>query len=57
MALVPVKKEIIPENATILNSHMFVVNKFNANGDFEKVKARLVADGRDQDPAMYPNKS
>ena len=57
VALVPVKKEIIPENATILNSHMFVVNKFNANGDFEKVKARLVADGRDQDPAMYPNKS
>jgi hypothetical protein len=36
---------------------MFVVNKYAANGDFEKVKARLVADGRDQDPAMYPNKS
>jgi hypothetical protein len=36
---------------------MFLVNKFNADREFEKVKARLVADGEDQDPAMYPNKS
>jgi hypothetical protein len=57
VALVPVKRDMIPEDATILNLHMFVVNKYAANGDFEKVKARLVADGRDQDPAMYPNKS
>ncbi len=57
VALVPVKKDAIPADATILNSHMFVVNKYAANGGFEKVKARLVANGRDQDPAMYPNKS
>jgi hypothetical protein len=49
VAIVPVKREDIPTNATVLNSHMFLVNKYDANGVFEKVKARLVADGRDQD--------
>jgi hypothetical protein len=57
VAIVPVKRQAIPSNVTILNSHMFVVNKYDANGEFEKVKARLVADGRDQDPTLYPNKS
>jgi hypothetical protein len=57
VAIVPVKRQAIPKEATILNSHMFVVNKYNAEGEFEKVKARLVADGRDQDPTLYPNKS
>jgi hypothetical protein len=36
---------------------MFLVRKYLADGAFDKVKARLVADGRDQDPAMYPNSS
>jgi hypothetical protein len=57
VALVPLKKENIPNEATVLKSHMFLVNKYIANGDFKKVEARLVADGQDQDPAMYPNKS
>jgi hypothetical protein len=57
VAIVPVKRPTIPNDATILNSHMFVVYKYDANGEFEKVKARLVADGRDQDPTLYPNKS
>jgi hypothetical protein len=57
VAIVPVKRQAIPSNVTILNSHMFVVNKYDANGEFKKVKARLVADGRDQDPTLYPNKS
>jgi hypothetical protein len=57
VAIVPIKCPDIPPNATILNSHMFLVNKYNADGEFEKVKARLVADGRDQDPAMYLDKS
>jgi hypothetical protein len=56
-AIVPIKRQDIPKDATILNSHMFLINKYDADGEFEKVKARLVADGRDQDPAMYPNKS
>jgi len=42
--------------ATIIKMHMFLVNKYLANGDFNKVKARLVADGRDQDHEMYPDK-
>jgi hypothetical protein len=42
---------------TILKSHMFLVNQYLANGDFNKVKARLVMDGRDQNPKMYPDKS
>ena len=41
----------------ILKSHMFVVIKYLANGQFDKVKARFVADGRDQDPEMFPNKA
>ncbi len=57
VAIVPIKRPEIPPNATILNSHMFLVNKYNVDGEFEKVKARLVADSRDQDPAMYPDKS
>jgi hypothetical protein len=36
---------------------MFVVEKYMADGVFDKMKARLVADGRDQDAEMYPDKS
>jgi hypothetical protein len=57
VAIVPVKRQQIPKDASILNSHMFLVDKYDAEGKFEKVKARLVADGRDQDPTLYPNKS
>jgi hypothetical protein len=57
VAKMPVKKDIIPSNAPVLNSHMFLVNKYHAYGEFEKVKARLVADGCDQDSTLCPNKS
>lgn len=40
-----------------LKSHMFVVEKYLANGSFNKMKARLIADSRDQDAEMYPDKS
>jgi hypothetical protein len=36
---------------------MFIVTKYLASGEFDKMKARIVADGRDQDPELYPNKS
>jgi hypothetical protein len=36
---------------------MFIVEKYLANGGFDKIKARLVADGRDQDSSMYPDKA
>ncbi len=35
----------------ILNSHMFLIQKNHANGEFD------VGDRRDQDPEFYPNKS
>jgi len=56
VALVPRRRHQIPATVTILKSHLFLVNKYLANGDFDKVKARLVADGRDQDQEMYPDK-
>jgi len=54
-ALAPVKE--IPKNAEVLNGILIVVEKFLANGDHDKWKGRLVADGRSQDRALYPNKS
>jgi hypothetical protein len=44
-ALHPVMKEDITTNTKVLRSHMFVVEKYLACGKFEKVKARLVANG------------
>jgi hypothetical protein len=55
-ALQPVKKEST-RGAQVLNSHMFLVEKYLASGEYDKTKGRMVADGRDQDPAMFPNKS
>jgi hypothetical protein len=57
VAIVPVKRTSFPKGVTILKSHMFLINKYLADGGFDKVKARLAADGRDQDPEMFPNKS
>jgi hypothetical protein len=36
VALVPIRRPEIPHNATILKSHMFLVNKYHASRDFEK---------------------
>jgi hypothetical protein len=51
-----VKRASIKAGTKILKSHMFVVTKYLVSGEFDKMKARLVADGRDQDPELYPNK-
>jgi hypothetical protein len=56
-ALRAVKRASIKAGTKILKSHMFIVIKYLASGEFDKMKARLVADGRDQDPNLYPNKS
>jgi hypothetical protein len=56
-ALRCVKQASIKAGTKILKSHMFMVEKYLANGSFDKMKARLVDDGRDQDEEMYPNKS
>ncbi len=40
-----------------LRSHMFTVEKFLADGSFDKVKSRMVANGDEQDPQLYPDRS
>jgi hypothetical protein len=56
-ALRAIPQAEITKSAKVLKSHMFLVKKNLADGTFEKVKARLVADGRDQDSDLYPKKS
>jgi hypothetical protein len=56
-ALRAVRRASIKDSTKILKLHMFVVMKYLASGEFDKMKAQLVADGRDQDPELYPNKS
>ena len=60
------KKALIPVNRgdlsarqikQIIRSSMFLKTKFDAKGIFEKIKARLVADGSKQDRALYPDNS
>ncbi len=36
---------------------MFSVEKFAMEGEFDKVKAQMVANGNKQDPSLYTNKS
>jgi hypothetical protein len=56
-AVEPVMKLDIPRDAEILRCFVFLVEKFLANGEFDKIKARLVANGAQQKREMYPNKS
>ena len=56
-ALRAVRRASIKDGTKILKLHMFVVMKYLASGEFDKMKAQLVADGRDQDLELYPNKS
>jgi hypothetical protein len=58
-ALTPVtRKDLTPKQLrNVIRSSMFLKTKFDATGAFEKIKARLVADGRMQDKSMYPNSS
>jgi hypothetical protein len=55
-ALQPVYPEEMGENEA-LRSHMFSVEKFDAEGEFEKVRSRMVANGNEQDPELYLDKS
>jgi hypothetical protein len=56
-AVMPVMKSEVPQDAEILRCFIFLVEKFFANGKFEKIKARLVANGAQQNKELYPNKS
>jgi hypothetical protein len=56
-ALSPVMKADVPEDAEVLRCFIFLVEKFLANGEFDKIKARLVANGAQQKRELHPNKS
>jgi hypothetical protein len=56
-ALIPVKRSELAPHQKVIRSSMFLKTKFDAKGEFEKVKARLVADGSMQDSALYPDRS
>jgi hypothetical protein len=56
-ALEPVDKEKIPEGIKPLGCHLFMVEKFDANGPHEKYKSRLVLLGNEQDTSLYPDRS
>ena len=45
------------EKARIIRSSMFLKEKFLASGEFEKMKARLVAGGDHQDKTLYDDLS
>ena len=53
--LVPVKWHSLTtqQRQKIVRSHMFLKEKYDAHGLFEKIKARLVGDGRMQDRTVY----
>jgi hypothetical protein len=55
-ALQPIQPEEMGD-AKPLKSHMFSVEKLTAEGDVDKVKSRMVANGNEQDPKLYPDKS
>jgi hypothetical protein len=56
-ALLSVKRASILAGTKIPKSHMFVVAKYLASGEFDKLKAQLLADRRDQDADLCPNKT
>ena len=53
----PVKASTLSsaQRKRVIRSSMFLKEKFNASGIFEKLKARLVANGSQQDRELYDN--
>jgi hypothetical protein len=56
-ALKPVHATSILAGACVLTCHMFLVEKFLANGQFDEMKARLVSHGNEQDRDQFPDRS
>ena len=56
-ALQPVKRSDMSgrQLKKVIRSLMFLKTKFDAMGRFEKIKARLVANGKQQDRELYPD--
>jgi acyl-CoA synthetase (AMP-forming)/AMP-acid ligase II len=47
------RKLTVDQRRSIIRSSMFIKEKFDANGVFEKLKARLVAGGDQQEKSLY----
>ncbi len=56
-ALQPVHHHVIAVGACILTCHLFLVEKYLANGDSDNMKARLVRHGNYQDRNDFPDRS
>jgi hypothetical protein len=56
-ALEPVDKGEIPEGIKPLGCHLFTVEKFDASGQHEKYKSRLVSHGNERDASLYLDRS
>jgi hypothetical protein len=56
-ALKPVHCQAIAAGACILTCHRFLVEKFLADGAFDKMKARLVSHRNYQDKNDFPDRS
>jgi hypothetical protein len=56
-ALRPVHRSEIVAGACILTCHLFLVEKFLADGSFDKMKARLVSHGNYQNKNDFPDRS
>ncbi len=56
-ALQTVKREEVPKGINALGAHLFTVEKFDANGEHEKFKSRLVSHGNEQDSNLYLERS
>ncbi len=56
-ALRPVMKASLSRRQMkrVIRSFMFLKTKFNAEGKFDKIKARMVANGKQQDRKLYPD--
>jgi hypothetical protein len=54
-ALEPVDRKEIPEGIKPLDCHLFTMEKFDASGQHEKYKSRLVLHGNEQDTSLYPD--
>jgi len=52
-----VQKQDIPEGFKAHNTHIFMVEKFLANGDHDKTKSRIVTHGDEQDSTLYADHS
>ncbi len=55
--LCPVRHASLKIGIKLLKLHMLVVEKHLACSAFDRMKAHLIADGRDQDKEIHPDQS